>query len=59
MHALTRPMIDDRELDEGDGQLLHHDVLEDAHQRQFIAGFEAHVVAEDRVSELDFCGLFF
>ena len=52
MHAFASPVIDDRELDERNGQLLDHDVLKDPHKRDLVAHLDADVVAHQRVDQI-------
>jgi hypothetical protein len=47
--SLPLPMVYDGEFYQANGQLLDHDVLENAHQRDLIAHLDAYVVAEQRV----------
>jgi hypothetical protein len=51
MHALTSPVVYNSKLDQRHRELLHHDVLKNTHQRQFIADFQTHVIAEEGVEE--------
>src|SRR3989442_14795010 len=58
MDTLSAPMIDHGEFDERDWQLLHHDVLKDAHQRKLVAYLKPHVVTKERIEQLQLglCG---
>jgi hypothetical protein len=44
-------MINNRQLEHGDGQLLHDDVVKDPHERELVTHLEANVVAKERVAQ--------
>src|SRR4029453_10495237 len=54
VHSLPTPMIYNSKLDEGHGQLLHHDVLEHSHKGEFVTNFKTNVIAEKRVKQFKF-----
>src|SRR6266542_2495482 len=53
MCALATPMIDHGKLDQGNGQLLHHDVLKHPHERKLVTNFKANVVTEERIKQFE------
>jgi hypothetical protein len=54
MRPFPAPVIDDRELYQRDRQLLDHDVLKHAHQRELIADLQSHVIAKECVNKFEF-----